>query len=190
IGISLFVPEVIKPFAQGVPMKDAGDGIFDGMKEFKYMRAFFGLVVCSTIGVVVTLLTKPETEERQKGLVWGTIADAIKRYKGSAGSEHEVVEAMAKVERIEEEPELCGEARLAGVTISRALADDLGAACGDLIYVSDARKWLGGLRSSHAVVIAVSEGEGEPMITLGSDTYETVVVSKRAEKAVLVRRLY
>jgi SSS family solute:Na+ symporter len=190
IGISLFVPEVIKPFAQGVPMKDAGDGIFDGMKQFKYMRAFFGLVVCSTIGVVVTLLTKPETEERQKGLVWGTIADAIKRYKGSAGSEHEVVEAMAKVDLLEEEPELCGEARLAGVTISRALADDLGAACGDLVYVSDARKWLGGLRSSHAVVIAVSEGEGEPMITLGSDTYETVVVSKRAEKAVLVRRLY
>jgi hypothetical protein len=97
---------------------------------------------------------------------------------------------MAKVDLLEEEPELCGEARLAGVTISRALADDLGAACGDLVYVSDARKWLGGLRSSHAVVIAVSEGEGEPMITLGSDTYETVVVSKRAEKAVLVRRLY
>ena len=190
IGISLFVPEVIKPFAQGVPMKDAGDGIFDGMKQFKYMRAFFGLVVCSTIGVVVTLLTRPETAERQKGLVWGTVADAIKRYKGSAGSEHEVVEAMAKVERLEEEPELCGEASLAGVTISRALADDLGAACGDLVYVSDTRKWLGGLRSSHAVVIAVSEGEGEPMIRLGAETYETVVVSKRAEKAVLVRRLY
>jgi ribosomal protein S17 len=97
---------------------------------------------------------------------------------------------MAKVERLEEEPELCGEASLTGVTISRALADDLGAACGDLVYVSDTRKWLGGIRSSHAVVIAVSEGEGEPMIRLGAETYDTVVVSKRAEKAVLVRRLY
>ena len=79
--------------------------------------------------------------------------------------------------------------RPARVTISRALADDLGAVC-DLVYVSDTRKWLGGLRSSHAVVIAVSEGEGEPMIRLGAETYDTVVVSKRAEKAVLVRRLY
>jgi SSS family solute:Na+ symporter len=171
-------------------MKDAGDGIFDGMKQFKYMRAFYGLVVCSTIGVIVTLLTKPESAERQKGLVWGTVADAIKRYKGSAGSEHEIVEAMAMVERLEEEPELCGEAKLAGVTISRALANDLGAACGDLVYVSDTRKWLGGLRSSHAVVISVSGEEGGPIITLGADTYETVVVPKRAERAVLVQRLY
>ena len=100
------------------------------------------------------------------------------------------VEAMAMVERLEEEPELSGDAKLAGVTISRALADDLGAACGDLVYVSDTRKWLGGLRSSHAVVIAVSEDEGEPKITLGADTFETVVVPKRVERAVLVRRLY
>ena len=52
------LPELITPFAHGVPMKDAGDGLFDGKNQYKFMRGFFGLVVCLGIGVIVTLLTK------------------------------------------------------------------------------------------------------------------------------------
>ena len=164
--------------------------MFDGMKQFKYMRACYGVSVCAVIGVVVTLLTKPESVERQRGLVWGTIADAIKRYKGSAGSEHDLVEARAMVVRSDEELALVGEAQLAGVTISRKLAEDLGAACGDLVYVSDTRKWLGGLRSSHAVVVGIGEGDGGAEVVLGCDTFDSVVVPKRVGEAVVVRRLY
>ena len=138
-------------------------------------------------GLTVALALVPEAVERQRGLVWGTIGDAIKRYKGSAGSEHAVVEATAMVVRADEEPAPVGEAQLAGVTISRKLADDLGAGCGDLVYVSDTRKWLGGLRSSHAVVVDIREG-GNAEVVLGADTFETVVVPKRAGKAVMVRR--
>ena len=53
IGLSLFVPEVIAPFAHGVPMAELGEdvGWLDGMKQYKFMRARYGMVVCSIIGV-------------------------------------------------------------------------------------------------------------------------------------------
>ena len=85
IGLSLFVPEVIRPFAHGVPMVEVDDGFLSGMKQYKFMRAFYGLAVCSVIGVVVTLFTRPEPEERQRGLVWGTIADALRTLQGHGG---------------------------------------------------------------------------------------------------------
>ena len=87
IVFSLFVPEVIIPFSNGVPMQETGTGIFAGIKQFKFMRAFYGLSVSAVIGIVVTLFTKPESSDRQKGLVWGTVKDAILHYKGSAGAE-------------------------------------------------------------------------------------------------------
>jgi SSS family solute:Na+ symporter len=77
IGFSLFVPQVIAPFAHGVPTVDLGDraGWLEGMKQYKFMRACYGMVICSAIGVVVTLFTKPESVERQRGLVWGTVQE-------------------------------------------------------------------------------------------------------------------
>src|SRR5690606_39208595 len=95
LTLSLFLPEVITPLAHGVPMGDAGDGILSGMKQHKFMRAFYGIVACSVIGVIVTLLTRPETVERQRGLVWGTISDALAKYKGSPGKESPVTRTLA-----------------------------------------------------------------------------------------------
>ena len=75
IGFSLFVPEIITPFAHGVPMADLGEdaGWLGGMKQYKFMRACFGMVVCMVIGIVTALFTTPEPIARQQGLVWGTL---------------------------------------------------------------------------------------------------------------------
>ena len=77
IGLSLFVPQIITPFAHGVPMAELGDdaGWLDGMKQYKFMRACFGTIVCTVIGIVTTFLSTPEPIERQQGLVWGTLKD-------------------------------------------------------------------------------------------------------------------
>ena len=77
IGLSLFVPQIITPFAHGVPMAELGDdaGWLDGMKQYKFMRACFGMIVCTVIGIVTTFLSTPEPIERQQGLVWGTLKD-------------------------------------------------------------------------------------------------------------------
>ena len=71
ILLSLFLPEIIEPFAHGVPMAEAGAGVFGGMTQFKYMRAFFGIVVCAALAVTTALLTRPEPAERRRGLVSG-----------------------------------------------------------------------------------------------------------------------
>ena len=69
VGLSIFVPEVITPFSHGVPMGEAGEGLFGGAKQYKFMRACFGLSVCTIVGVTVSFFTKPETKPLS-GLVW------------------------------------------------------------------------------------------------------------------------
>jgi SSS family solute:Na+ symporter len=75
IVLSLFVPEIIAPLAHGVPMAESGGGLFGGMTQYKYMRAFFGIVVCALLAVATALLTRPEPAERRRGLVSGEPAE-------------------------------------------------------------------------------------------------------------------
>ncbi|MBT7702548.1 MAG: sodium/solute symporter, partial [Verrucomicrobia bacterium] len=191
IFLSILVPQIITPFAHGVPMKtDVGDGLFAGMRQYKYMRACFGISVCSVIGVVVSLFTQAESTERQRGLVWGTIADAIRRYKGRDGNEHAVVKTLASATQGEHEPEPQGTASLPVIEISAALAESLGATEGDMLYICDTRWWLGGLNSTHAVIGTVDASGAEPSVTLGPQTYPLVVTPRREGRAVRIEKLY
>jgi len=175
IGLSLFVPEVIRPFAHGVPMVEVDDGFLSGMKQYKFMRAFYGLAVCSVIGVVVTLFTRPEPEERQRGLVWGTVADALRSFKGTAGSESR--------------EDATSEAGWPLVRVSRPVAAALGAAAGDLLHISDKRRWLGGLRSSHGVIEEIVDAD-EARVELGPKVFDEVAGRGREAVPVRVERLY
>jgi len=193
VAISIFVPELIAPFAHGVPMdenfRETATNIFAGARQYKFMRALFGLSVSAVIGVVVTWLTRPEPVEKQRGLVWGTVADAIKRYKGSEGREGESRKALARPRVAAEEADPRGEGQLPPVRISSALAEALAATTGDLVYVSDRRGWLGGLRSAHAVVDGVDDG-ADAWIEMGPLTHATVVSPRRRDEALVVERLY
>lgn len=189
IVFSLFVPQVIAPFAHGVPMADAGEGFLAGMRQYKFMRAFYGLSVSAVIGVVVALLTRPEPFERCRGLVWGTVADALKHYKGSPGVETAAKRARALPQLLPEEKPLQGAGRLPSVTISDGLAQAIEAKAGDLLYISDTRWWLGGLRSGHAILDAVEPGD-EPIVKIGPETFASIVTPNRKAKPVLVERLY
>ncbi|MFN3200889.1 MAG: sodium:solute symporter [Bradymonadia bacterium] len=190
VVVSLIYPEIITPFAHGVPMADVGDGPLAGLKQYKFMRAFFGLGVSLIIGVGVTLFTRPEPKERQRGLVWGTVADALARYKGAPGDETALRRARALPARMDSEPEPTGEALLPGVQLSPAMAQALEAKVGDLIYIADKRWWLGGLRSAHAVVQGVEAPFDDARVVMGPETYESVVSASRGERIVVVDRLY
>ena len=190
VVFSLFVPEVIAPFAHGVPMTEAGDGIFAGMAQYKFMRAFFGLAVSLGLGVVTTFLTRPESEERQRGLVWGTIADAIASYKGSPGREGDSRRILAQPRQANVEAERRGQAALPVVRLSPVALDALEAKVGDLVYVSDRRGWLGGLRSAHALLGEPLEGDAQPVLEMGPETYTSVVVPRREGRELVVERLY
>ncbi|MDP6821158.1 MAG: sodium/solute symporter [Candidatus Marinimicrobia bacterium] len=189
IVFSLFVPEVIIPFSNGVPMQETGTGIFAGMKQFKFMRAFYGLSVSAVIGIVVTLFTKPESSDRQKGLVWGTVKDAILHYKGSAGAEAVGRKALAHPQLLDRSLETTGTGNLALVDISTSLARELEAGPGDLLYISDRRWWLGGLYSTHTVVRAVFD-KSKKVIEIDRETSQAVIIKKRVERELLIEKLY
>ena len=191
--LSILYPQIIAPFAHGVPGKLPDDGGFlSGMKVYKYMRACYGISVCAAIGVIVTFLTKPESAERQKGLVWGTVSDALRRYKGSPGSEHGRVRTHGQPLVVSEEPsETRGEGQLPVVALGRSVSERLGVSPGDLLYVSDSRWWLGGLRSAHVVVgDAILADEDRGSIGLHSDVYESIVTKHRKRHTVLIEKLY
>jgi SSS family solute:Na+ symporter len=189
IVLSLFVPQVIAPFAHGVPMTDAGEGFFAGMRQFKFMRALYGLAISGVIAVVVTFLTQPESLERCRGLVWGTVADAIRNYKGSAGRERRGRRSIARLQRIGED-QIHQTTGLPLVRISRALAVALGAETGDLVHVSDRRRWLGGLHSTHAIVGEIGTDADEPLIELGPTAWSVIVTRGRQHEPVAVEVLY
>ncbi len=190
IALSVFVPELIAPFAHGVEPAETGEGLFAGAKQYKFMRACYGLAVSATIGVVVTLVTRPESEEKRSGLVWGTIAAAIERYKGAPGSESAIQIGSAVPRKLDFDAAPRGDAQLPVVTISAGLSHQVWAREGDLIYISDSRRWLGGLRSAHAIVDRVDKSVAESVIELGPGLWRDVVARGRADKALRVERLY
>ena len=187
---SIFVPEVITPFAHGIPMKEVGDGLFSGAKQYKFIRAFFGLVCCTGIGVGVTLFTQPETAQKMKGLVWGTLEAALARYKGSPGVEHRFAVTSGVATPWEGEEVFVGEGHLPQMGLSRGMAEALGAKEGDLLYVTDPRAWLGGLKSCHGIVGWIEEGT-ESQVFIGEGSLSVIAGSHPEEQTpVKVEKLY
>ena len=76
------------------------------------------------------------------------------------------------------------------MNISEGLSSALDAHEGDLLYISDKRWWLGGLRSAHAVVGKVEKGADNPSIVMGPETYSAVILDTRSDMEVSVDRLY
>ena len=187
IAVSLFVPQIIAPVAHGVPMIEPTGEFLSGMDSYKFMRALFGLLSCLVIGVGVSLVTRPRPLDEVRGLVWGTVADAIRHFKGKPGSETESAWVRA-VPRAGEDETLRGPGQLPTIALSAGAAAALEAEADDLVFVTDDRWWLGGLRASHAVVGEVFEGEA-PEVVLAPVMFEDVV-GTRTEVPVRLKRLY
>ena len=119
------------------------------------------------------------------------MSDALRRYKGSPGTEHGSVRSKALPFVVKETPsERRGEGQLPVVTLSEGVRKRLGASLGDLLYISDSRWWLGGLRSAHVIVGDAPSDEAEDAIGLHRDVYDSVVTSHRAGLKILVEKLY
>ncbi|MGB6867849.1 MAG: sodium/solute symporter [Candidatus Aminicenantaceae bacterium] len=140
VALSIAWPVLITPFAHGV----------DPSGGFKYMRALYGLAASGAIAVLVSCFTRTQSEKSVEGLVVGTLDKAKEKYKGAPANEIEgkkVVVTLGVNREIEE------------LSTTRDVADLLSARKGDIVYVSDARRWLGGLRSVHARLSAIHEGD-------------------------------
>ena len=65
---SILYPEWIVPFSHGVPMKEVDTTEFlAGKNQLEFMRAFFGIVVCLSIGIISGLIF---AKQEQKITCW------------------------------------------------------------------------------------------------------------------------
>ena len=132
VAFSVAFPEVITPFSHGV----------SGDQGFKYMRALYALACCFTVGVVVSLFTRPKPEI--SGLVVGQIYQAMKNFKGGVPN----LQASTPIWR-----QLAVEEQGTGmVRMSPQAMTELKAQPGDLAFVRDKRWWYGGLKSSQGKI--------------------------------------
>ncbi|HOZ48182.1 MAG TPA: sodium/solute symporter [Candidatus Hydrogenedentes bacterium] len=146
-------PLLVKPFAFGM-----------GPDSYTYMRALYGLVVCTVIGLSVTFLTKARPAEELVGLVSGTQMEAIRRYKG--GEANRTPGKKARLPLVVDES-------LSGSDIAilpQSALDTLFARPGDVVYLCDPRWWFGGLRSVH--LKAAEPGQARE-VRIGPEALET-----------------
>ncbi len=145
-----FFPEMISPFAHGIELRpDRG---------YSYIGALYNIVVCAGVGVIVTLFTKPDSEEKLKGL---TVFDASKLksiYKGSNPNEvpGKAVTVDWKLSKKDE----------GTIQFSKNDMNAMKANPGDLVYIQDSRWWLGGLKSAHSVYGKPHDEDGVVYISL------------------------
>ena len=139
VALSILFPVLITPFSHGV----------DPEGGFKYTRALFGLVGSGMIALLVTLFVRRGPRGELDGLVVGTLAKAKETYKGAKPNERD---GGKKVEC-----SLSVDGGLEGVSVSQGLADALESEVGDIMYLSDARWWLGGLRSVHTKITEIRD---------------------------------
>ncbi|HHS51023.1 MAG TPA: sodium:solute symporter family protein [candidate division Zixibacteria bacterium] len=107
--------------------------------EYSYFRSLFGLVVTLIAGVAISLFTKPKKDI--DGLSVGTIWAAKRKFKGGEPNEVAGEKVVLDVKIVSGEEKV--------VYLPREAMERLKANPGDLLYIADHRKRLGGLRSNH-----------------------------------------
>lgn len=152
IFVSIKYDILLAPFSFGIPRS----GWF-------FIRALYGLVVSSMIGVVVTLFTAPPSKEKLSGLVWGTEREGMTKFKGAKPNEREGKLAVLRIKQVEPSNEE------ENVRVSPKAMELMQANTGDMLYVTDYRWWTGGLHSTHAKA-------GDPITE--EDDFDKVYVPK------------
>ncbi len=140
VALSIMFPILVAPFSHGV----------DPAGGFKYTRALYGLVGSGLIALLVTLFTKGKRESELEGLVVGTLWKAKENYKGGKPNEEDGLKVGCQLRELDGVGE---------ISVNREVADSLVAGVGDIIYLSDARWWLGGLRSVHAKLSEIRDDD-------------------------------
>ena len=131
---TVWAPEIIAPLSRFVLGPEGG--------EFIYFRALFGMGVTAIMGFLITMLTKDEKDI--KGLTIDTLDEAMISYKGGGKPNHRPGEKLTNLI-----PTIDDKMEKDWIALSPQSMAHMEAEPGDIIYISDQRWWLGGLRSHH-----------------------------------------
>ena len=143
-------PEIfISPFDHGIE--------FNPDRPYSYIRALYNTLVCAGSGVIVGLLTTPPTDMKTEGLTVWSLDKTREFFKGSAPNDRPG--QSIKVQWALKE----GDKDTVGFSINDM--EVMAADAGDLVYLADERKWLGGLKSIHSVYSDPHTKDGTVYIT-------------------------
>ena len=143
-------PEIfISPFDHGIE--------FNPDRPYSYIRALYNTLVCAGSGVIVGLLTTPSTDMKTEGLTVWSLDKTREFFKGSAPNDRPG--QSIKVQWALKEGDMD--------TVEFSINDMevMAADVGDLVYLADERKWLGGLKSIHSVYGEPHTEDGTVYIT-------------------------
>ena len=135
----------VQPFSHGIEFVEA--------QPWSYIRALYNVFICVSIGIIVTLFTKPpKNYDRIKGLTIWTIRDGPQYFKGSDVNKNAGITIQFSGAEVEVTQKDNNE-----VSLPKNYMDKIKGNKGDLIYISDHRWYLGGLKSTHARLGSVSD---------------------------------
>ena len=144
-----FKHELIAPFSHGIELRPG--------KGYSYIGALYNIFVCASVGVVVSLLTKPPSKDKVDGLTVYDVSKLKASFKGGEvnDAKGETVIVDWELSDIDDD----------SIRFSKNDMLKMKAEVGDLVYLCDNRKWLGGLKSIHSVYGEPHNTDGVVMIT-------------------------
>lgn len=111
--------------------------------DYKYFRGVLGLIACTIVGIIVTFFSKPKKRGELAGLTFWTIQDGKKIFKGGEPNEKAGKKIVLNI-RVEGDADT--------ISVSPNAMSEMNAQIGDLMYIADSRRYLGGLNSLHVRV--------------------------------------
>lgn len=150
VAASLVWPALVTPFAHGIDLEA-------GSKGYSYIRALYGLVVCSGLGILGALIW-PQRDTPAETLVVGPIDPKRAAFKGGTPRTDPTTPQVLTLGEPLETGSLDFDAEVHAV-LDAADADPLAVSPGDLISVRDAH-WING--AHRALVARVITGDPLP----------------------------
>lgn len=155
--------------------------LVQGSIKDPYMPALLGMSVTAIVGLIFSLITFPQNKDQIKGLTVDTIDDAMMVYKGGKPNFARGKKAVnLKVQLDSSIPD-------GYVSVHSKLLDIIKANKNDLLYLSDMRWWLGGLRSSQVKLFDSHDLEDINIILMSENTFNGAFLLK--DKLVFVKKL-
>ena len=144
-----FNHELIAPFSHGIELRPG--------RGYSYIGALYNIFVCASVGVIVSFLTAPPTKEKVNGLTVYDVANLKANFKGGKINENEGEIVIVDWEISDSDENV--------IKFSKNDMERMKAEVGDLVYLCDNRKWLGGLKSIHSVYGNPHNADGVVIIT-------------------------
>ena len=135
--------------------------LFGIMGIMAQVVAVIGVIIL--IPLTVTFYVRYDEETNTQGLTAGSIATARKHFKGSEPNDVEGSTVLVNWKLVDGDDNV--------MRFSKQEMEEMKANAGDLVYISDKREWLGGLKSAHSVYGEPHDETG--IVYLTTDLVET-----------------